>query len=227
MERAGSFTAVPGRGHDRDRRSQRSSPRRSPPGRRRAADGSGFGSSRAWSRRSIAGMTIRLKARRLALPLASGPARKFALAFLPPSSRARRLTVVLVAHGAGSLLPGTWLLLYGTAVTAAGALSVRIVPLMGAVFMALGVCALAVAPAAGNAFDGRRLRRAPHRFRGRDREEVRWLGRAPLRATARGRGGPALHRGISGDRRRPRPRPGHPRARPPRHRQRAWPSTTR
>jgi hypothetical protein len=99
----------------------------------------------------IASMTIRLKARRLALPMASGPARKFALAFLPSLVGGAALTVVLVAHGEGSLLPGTWLLLYGTAVTAAGALSVRIVPLMGAVFMALGVCALALAPAAGNA----------------------------------------------------------------------------
>jgi hypothetical protein len=100
----------------------------------------------------VSGLTIRHKARRLALPLASGPARRFALAFLPSLIGGAVLTVVLVAHGEWPLLPGTWLLLYGTGVTAAGALSVRIVPLMGVAFMALGVCALALAPAAGNAF---------------------------------------------------------------------------
>jgi hypothetical protein len=99
---------------------------------------------------AISAVTIRLKARRLALPLASGPARKFALAFLPSLVAGAVLTVVLVALGLGSILPGTWLLLYGTAVTAAGALSVRIVPLMGVAFMAMGAGALLVAPAHGD-----------------------------------------------------------------------------
>jgi hypothetical protein len=61
------------------------------------------------------------------------------------------LTVAFASHGLGALLPGTWLLLYGTAVTAAGSLSVRIVPLMGVMFMAAGVAALIVVPTHGNA----------------------------------------------------------------------------
>ncbi len=96
-------------------------------------------------------VSIVRKARRLAISLASGPARKFALAFTPSLVAGAILTFTLAAHGLGSLLPGTWILLYGTAVTAAGALSVRIVPVMGVLFMALGVLTLVVAPAYGNA----------------------------------------------------------------------------
>ena len=150
MERAGSFTAVPGAGMIAiGVTALLAAPIA-------AATETGSGWLATWIvdgllAAAISGVTISRKARRLALPLASGPARKFALAFLPSLVAGAVLTVVLVALGAGSILPGTWLLLYGTAVTAAGAMSVRIVPLMGMSFMALGVCALAVAPAYGDA----------------------------------------------------------------------------
>jgi hypothetical protein len=149
MERAGSFTAVPGAGMIAiGVTALLAAPLA-------AATDTGNGWLLTWVGEgllaaAISGFTIRRKARRLALPLASGPARKFALAFLPSLVAGAVLTVVLAAHGEGSFLPGTWLLLYGTAVTAAGALSVRIVPLMGVSFMALGVWALASTPAAGN-----------------------------------------------------------------------------
>ena len=95
---------------------------------------------------------IVLKARRLGLALHSALARKFALAFLPSLAAGAILSTALARHGLEALLPGTWLLLYGAAVVAAGSLSVRIVPLMGAAFMTLGVAALVAAPAWPNAF---------------------------------------------------------------------------
>jgi hypothetical protein len=49
--------------------------------------------------------------------------------------------------GLSARLPGCWLLLYGTAVATGGAFSVKVVPLMGICFMALGAVAFA-APAA-------------------------------------------------------------------------------
>jgi hypothetical protein len=52
------------------------------------------------------------------------------------------MTIVLYRAGLHSALPGTWLLLYGTAVVTGGAFSVRIVPVMGLCFMALGTLAL-------------------------------------------------------------------------------------
>jgi hypothetical protein len=92
-------------------------------------------------------LAIRGKARRAEVPLLSGTGRKVLLSFLPPAVAGLALTVALAAAGSFTLLPGTWLLLYGAAVITAGTYSVRAVPLMGLGFMALGTLAL-FAPAA-------------------------------------------------------------------------------
>ena len=87
------------------------------------------------------------KTRRAQLPILSGPLRKFGLALAAPSLAGAVLTVALVRQDAYALLPGAWLLLYGSGLLAGGTFSIRLVPIMGACFMALGVAA-ALAPAA-------------------------------------------------------------------------------
>lgn len=97
---------------------------------------------------AIALAAMSIKARRSGAPLSSAaPAYRFALGFVPPLVAGMVLTPVFAMMGLVARLPGCWLLLYGTAVATGGAFSVRIVPIMGLCFMALGVVAFA-APAA-------------------------------------------------------------------------------
>lgn len=82
------------------------------------------------------------KAHRTGTPWLSTPARKFALSFLPPVMAAALLTWVCWQHQFYQLVPGMWLLLYGTAVVAGGAFSVPPVPVMGLCFMVVGAVTL-------------------------------------------------------------------------------------
>lgn len=91
-------------------------------------------------------LTIR-KARALSVPVASGPARKLVLAFAPALFAGALLTGVMIEHDLTSLLPGMWLLVYGAGVAAGGALSVPVVPVMGFSFMLMGAGALLASPA--------------------------------------------------------------------------------
>jgi len=92
------------------------------------------------------------KAKRAGTPLSNPAARKFALAFVPAIAAGAIVTVVLYRNGSVADLPGCWLLLYGTAVTSGGALSVGVVPLMGIMFMALGAGAFLAPASWGDGF---------------------------------------------------------------------------
>ncbi|HBL31499.1 MAG TPA: hypothetical protein DD490_32145 [Acidobacteria bacterium] len=87
------------------------------------------------------------KARRTEVSLISQPVRRFVLGLLPPFVAGGVLTAVLFWKGLFFLLPGLWLLMYGTGVITGGSYSVRIVPVMGIAFMVLGGLTL-LAPAA-------------------------------------------------------------------------------
>jgi hypothetical protein len=97
------------------------------------------------------GMTAR-KARGARQPLFGRPGRKFALTFATPMAAGAILTIPLYYGGMTAILPGTWLLLYGTAFATAGAFSVATVPVMGLCFMVMGTAALAAPASLGNVF---------------------------------------------------------------------------
>ena len=99
---------------------------------------------------TLGGWTMTAKARRAGTTVFSYSGRRFVLSYVPPLLVGALLTGVLVRAGLYQALPGTWLLLYGTGVVTGGAFSVRVVPLMGLCFMALGVIALFGPAAWGN-----------------------------------------------------------------------------
>lgn len=89
-----------------------------------------------------AGATL-WKARRAGVSVLAGPARRCLCGFLPAAGAAAPLTPALWFAGAGHLLPGLWMLLYGAGVVTGGAYSVRALPAMGLGFLLLGMLALA------------------------------------------------------------------------------------
>jgi hypothetical protein len=137
METAGAFTAVPGKG------------------------GMLMGSTaifaayaahlsanpnawlRVWLGEAVLALSIGFwfswrKAARNSTPLLSKPFRRFVLAMAPSVFVGALLTFVMHQRGLTQLIPAMWLLLYGSAVTSSGAFSVRVVPMMGLSFLALG-----------------------------------------------------------------------------------------
>ena len=82
--------------------------------------------------------------------LDSEPAKKFALGFAPSILSAMVLTVLLGSKGFAQYLPTVWLTLYGSAVVAGGAYSVKAVQVKGWVFIGLGAVSIFVPHHYGN-----------------------------------------------------------------------------
>jgi hypothetical protein len=151
MERAGSFTAVPGAGGVVMGCTALIA----------ALLAAGQNHNLAWLAiwlveallaMTIGAMASAWKSRQAHMPLLSGPGRKFLLGFVPPLAVGALLSAALYQAGLAALLPGVWLLLYGAGVVTGGAASVKVVPVMGLCFMCLGAAALFASPAWGNWF---------------------------------------------------------------------------
>ncbi|MEO8592413.1 MAG: hypothetical protein ABI759_03755 [Candidatus Solibacter sp.] len=141
LERAGSFTAVPGKGGVLIGAVALTAWRLS------LRQSAVAGWLTVWTVAAAIAIAIgmagaALKSRRFQIPLFSGPGRKFIASFAPAILAGGVLTFVFYRAGISGFLPGIWLLLYGAAVLAGGSASVRVVPLMGACFMFAGTLAL-------------------------------------------------------------------------------------
>lgn len=90
------------------------------------------------------------KAHRTDRSAIGGAGRKFVLAVLPAMLVGLALSGALLWRGAVELLPPIWLFMYGVAVMAGGAFSVKAVPVMGAAFLLLGGLALVAPPGWGD-----------------------------------------------------------------------------
>jgi hypothetical protein len=149
MERAGSFTAVPGWGAVVMGLAGLAAAAIAP------AQSSRAGWLVTWlaaaAVATIVGLlAILIKSRQFGVPFFSRPARQFALSFSPAVLAGILLTAALYRTDSFDLLPGLWLLLYGAAVIAGGTFSVRIVPLTGVLFLFLGTVALFSSPVVGD-----------------------------------------------------------------------------
>jgi hypothetical protein len=93
---------------------------------------------------ALGGTDMLRKARAQRASLVSAPAARFFQTLVPSFFSGACLTFVLARAGEWTLLPGTWLVVYGSAVFAASVHTIRGVRWMGAAFLALGALALFV-----------------------------------------------------------------------------------
>lgn len=86
----------------------------------------------------IGAVTIAIKWRRAATPFMSGAARRFFISYFAPLIAGAVLTFTLAQRGAFDPIPAVWLLLYGSAFVSSGAFSIKVIPVMGVCYMILG-----------------------------------------------------------------------------------------
>jgi hypothetical protein len=146
IERAGTFTAVPGIGMCVMGSSALVA----------AIAGAATATPRQWLAVWLAELAFALavgvgsmvaKARRAGVPLLRGCGLRFLVALVPPFVAAGVLSLWFLDNGHADRLPALWLLLYGVGVLTGGASSVRSVLVLGGFFFALGTLA-AFAPTA-------------------------------------------------------------------------------
>jgi len=145
MESAGAFTAVPGKGG----MLMGGTALFAAYAAHLSANASAW--LRVWLAEAVLALAIGLwfswrKAKQESTPLLTRPFRRFVLALAPSVFAGALLTALLYNRGMAQLIPAMWLLLYGAGITSGGAFSVRVVPVMGMSFLALGSLA-ALAPA--------------------------------------------------------------------------------
>ena len=97
-------------------------------------------------------IAMRRKAAHGGQPLTGVAGRRFALSLAAPLVAGAALTVAAWLQGAWSLMPPTWLLLYGVGVLTGGAHSVAPLRWLGVLYMALGIAATVTPPSWGNAW---------------------------------------------------------------------------
>jgi hypothetical protein len=86
--------------------------------------------------------------------LLSVPAKKFAFGFTPPLICGIAITLGLWRFEHYEVMAPIWMLLYGAAVVTGGAFSVRVIPVMGWIFMAIGAVGFALPAAYGDILMG-------------------------------------------------------------------------
>lgn len=91
-----------------------------------------------------------LKARRSEAAFMSGAAKRFFISYFAPLVAGAVVTFALVRVESYSAIPSTWLLLYGAAFVSSGAFSIKVIPMMGVAFMLLGAFAALVPLGASN-----------------------------------------------------------------------------
>jgi hypothetical protein len=153
MERAGSFTSIPGWGGVAVGLTAIATAVLAHP----------FAGTRRWLlswlacavvSAVIASVAMFRKARRAHISFTGTPSRRFFTSYFAPIAAGAALTYVLGHNALYAVLPAAWLLLYGASFVSSGAYSIPLVPVMGVCFMVLGVAACFLPVSAGNALLG-------------------------------------------------------------------------
>jgi hypothetical protein len=153
MERAGSFTSIPGWGGVAVGVTAIVA----------AVIGHGAETWRQWLltwlaealvAATIGGVSMYRKAGKANVSFTGGPARRFFVSYLAPVFAGGILTLLLTQRGFFAALAPMWLLLYGVSFVSSGAYSIPVVPVMGVCYMVLGIAACFFGFAMQNALMG-------------------------------------------------------------------------